>query len=121
MTLSEEPGVFPDLSAEHAYLVTYAQILCAVALCDDDLHVQSLPLWESVFEEIDGPGDGSEFDDTLRVLAGTGYGRFCVETGPPDRGGAVAAPCRGQGAGAGLATGDRPNTAGTGDRGLGGR
>ena len=80
-TLSEEPGVFPDLSAEHTYLVTYAQIACAVALCDDDLHVQSLPLWESVFEVIDGPGDGTEFDDTLRVLAGTGYGRFCVETG----------------------------------------
>ena len=79
--LSEEPGVFPDLSAEHAYLVTYAQILCAVALCDDDLHVRSLPLWERVFEAIDGPGDGTEFDDTLRVLAGTGYGRFCVETG----------------------------------------
>ncbi len=79
--LSEEPGVFPDLSAEHAYLVTYAQILCAVALCDDDLHVQSLPLWESVFDVIDGPGDGTEFDDSLRVLAGTGYGRFCVETG----------------------------------------
>ena len=80
-TLIEEPGVFPDLSAEHTYLVTYAQIACAVALCDDDLHVQSLPLWESALEVIDGPGDGAEFDDTLRVLAGTGYGRFCVETG----------------------------------------
>jgi hypothetical protein len=79
--LCEEPGVFGDLVGEHAYLITHARILCAVALCDDDLHVQSIPLWQQVFEEIDGPGDGSEFDDTLRVLAGTGYGRFCVETG----------------------------------------
>lgn len=79
--LSGEPGMFPDLAAEHAYLVTHAQILCAVALCDDDLHVQSLPMWEKVFEAIDGPGDGSDFDDALRVLAGIGYGRFCVETG----------------------------------------
>ncbi|MBX7434323.1 hypothetical protein JDV09_19800 [Mycobacterium sp. Y57] len=69
------------LAAEHAYLVTYANILCAVALCDDDLHVQSLPLWERVFEDLDAPADGSELDDNLRVLAGTGYGRFCVETG----------------------------------------
>ncbi|MDZ4270565.1 MAG: hypothetical protein U1D00_33665 [Mycobacterium sp.] len=79
--LGQDPGVFPDLSAEHAYLVTHAQILCAVALCDDDLHVQSIPLWEKVFDALDGPGDGGEFDDTLRVLAGTGYGRFCVDTG----------------------------------------
>lgn len=80
-TLSEEPGMFGDLDGEHAYLVTLARILCAVALCDDDLHVQTLPLWGRVFEAIDGPGDGSEYDDNLRVLAGTGYGRFCVETG----------------------------------------
>lgn len=79
--LTDDAGGFPDLAAEHAYLVTLAQILCAVALCDDDLHVQSLPLWEKVFDAIDGPGDGGERDDTLRVLAGTGYGRFCVETG----------------------------------------
>ena len=43
--------------------------------------MQSVPLWEKVIDAIDGPGDGSEFDDTLRVLGGTGYGRFCVETG----------------------------------------
>ena len=79
--LSQDPGVFPELDAEHAYLVTHAQILCAVALCDDDLHVQSIPLWEKVFDALDRPGDGSEFDDILRVLAGTGYGRFCVDTG----------------------------------------
>lgn len=79
--LIEEPGMFDDLDGEHAYLITHARILCAVALCDDDLHVQSIPLWESVFDAIEGPGDGSEADDSLRVLAGTGYGRFCVETG----------------------------------------
>lgn len=79
--LIEEPGMFDDLTGEHAYLITHARILSAVALCDDDLHVQSLPLWEQVFAAIEGPGDGSEFDDNLRVLAGTGYGRFCVETG----------------------------------------
>jgi hypothetical protein len=79
--LAEDPGRFDDLTAEHAYLVTHARILCAAALCDDDLHVQSLPLWEKVFDALDGPGDDTEFDDTLRVLAGTGYGRFCVETG----------------------------------------
>jgi hypothetical protein len=79
--LAADPDVFDDLSAERAYLVTHARILCAAALCDDDLHVQSLPLWEKVFEDLDGAGDGSEFDDSLRVLAGTGYGRFCVETG----------------------------------------
>lgn len=79
--LSEEAGMFDELAAEHSYLITYARILCAVALCDDDLHVQSIPLWQNVFEDVDGPGDGSESDDNLRVLAGTGYGRFCVETG----------------------------------------
>ncbi|MEH3142055.1 MAG: hypothetical protein PGN37_18140, partial [Mycobacterium kyogaense] len=79
--LMEEAGMFDELAAEHAYLITHAQILCAVALCDDDLHVQSLPLWQQVLAAVDGPGDGSEQSDALRVLAGTGYGRFCVETG----------------------------------------
>jgi tetratricopeptide (TPR) repeat protein len=72
---------FPDLADEHAYLVTYARILCAVALCDDDLHVQSVPLWEQVIDSLDRPDTGSEFDDYLLVLGGTAYGRFCVETG----------------------------------------
>ncbi len=79
--LVDDPTPFDDLTTEHAYLVTHARILCAVALCDDDLHVQSVPLWEKVFDALEGPGDGSEFDDSLRVLAATGYGRFCVETG----------------------------------------
>jgi hypothetical protein len=72
---------FPDLVAEHAFLVTYARILCAVALCDDDLHVRSVPLWERVIDEIGQAADGSDFDDFLLVVGATGYGRFCVETG----------------------------------------
>lgn len=70
-----------DLADEHAFLVTYAQVLCAAALCDDDLHVRALPLWDQVLSAIDGPGAGSELSDYLRVIASTGYGRFCVETG----------------------------------------
>lgn len=80
-TLTEDPAMFEELGDEHTYLVTSAQILCAMALCDDDLHVQSLPLWKSIFQALEDPADGSESDDSLRVLAGTGYGRFCVETG----------------------------------------
>jgi hypothetical protein len=72
---------FRDLVAEHSFLVTYARILCATALCDDDLHVRSVRLWEQVITAIDGTADGSKFDDFLLVLGATGYGRFCVETG----------------------------------------
>jgi hypothetical protein len=71
----------PDLAAEHRFLITYAQIFCANALCDDDLHVQSVPLWEKVLEAIDRPGHSGEADDHLLVQGATGYGRFCVETG----------------------------------------
>lgn len=74
-------AAFPDLADEHRFLITYAQILCATALCDDDLHVQSVPLWEKVIEAIDKPGDGSEADDHLLVQGANAYGRFCVETG----------------------------------------
>jgi tetratricopeptide (TPR) repeat protein len=72
---------FADLADEHAYLRIHAQILCATALCDDDLHVQSVPLWERVLEGIDGLRDRGEFADHLLIAAATGYGRFCVETG----------------------------------------
>ena len=78
---------FADLADEHAYLVTYAQMLCASALCDDDLHVQSLPLWEQVLAALENPADpvrpssDSPFGDYLLVAAATEYGRFCVETG----------------------------------------
>src|SRR5215217_7699816 len=77
----ESGAAHPDLADEHRFLITYAQILCASALCDDDLHVQSVPLWERVVEAIERPGAGSESDDHLLVAGATGYGRFCIETG----------------------------------------
>ena len=77
----DSSAAFPDLADEHRFLITYAQIMCASALCDDDLHVQSVPLWEKVIEAIDRPGDGRESDDHLLVQGATGYGRFCIETG----------------------------------------
>lgn len=76
---NSEPS--PDLAAEHGFLVTYARILCAIALCDDDLHVRSVALWAQVIDAIEATADGSEFHDHLLVLGATGYGRFCVETG----------------------------------------
>jgi tetratricopeptide (TPR) repeat protein len=72
---------FADLAAEHRFLITYARILCAVALCDDDLHVRSVPLWELAIDAVERSIDGTESDDFLLVQVGTGYGRFCVETG----------------------------------------
>jgi tetratricopeptide (TPR) repeat protein len=69
-----------DLADEHRYLCTYAHVLCAIALCDDDLHVRSVPLWERVFERIEHSDSGPQ-SDYLWITAATGYGRFCVETG----------------------------------------
>jgi hypothetical protein len=74
-------GDFADLVDEHTYLRIHAQILCATALCDDDLHVQSVPLWERVIDGIGSLGNGSESADHLLIAAATAYGRFCVETG----------------------------------------
>jgi tetratricopeptide (TPR) repeat protein len=74
----------PDLAAEHTFLITYARILCATALCDDDLHVRSVALWDKVIDAIENDtaaNDGNEFDDHLLVQGATAYGRFCVETG----------------------------------------
>lgn len=70
----------PDLTEEHTYLCTHARVLCAIALCDDDLHVRSVPLWDQVLDAIGDTG-GGERDDHLWIAAATGYGRFCVETG----------------------------------------
>ncbi len=70
-----------DLAGEHRRLCTYARVLCALALCDDDLHVRSAPLWERVLGGIEHAGDDGERADHLWVTAATGYGRFCVETG----------------------------------------
>ncbi len=79
--LRDADDAFPDLADEQARLVTHAQVLCATALCDDDLHVRSVPLWEQVLDAIDRLRDGSEAADHLLVSAATAYGRFCVETG----------------------------------------
>ena len=81
LSSDDSSAAFPDLDDEHRFLITYAQIMCGSALCDDDLHVQSVPLWEKVIEAIDRPGDGRESDDHLLVQGATGYGRFCIETG----------------------------------------
>lgn len=70
-----------DLADEHRYLCTYANVLCATALCDDDLHVRSVPSWEKVLDSIEHSVDRGERADHLWVTAATGYGRFCVETG----------------------------------------
>ena len=78
---SDSDEGFTDLTDEHAYLRTYAQVLCATALCDDDLHVRSVPLWERVLDGIDHLRNGSEFADHLLIAAATAYSRFCVETG----------------------------------------
>ncbi|MEO3761716.1 hypothetical protein ABGB19_25980 [Mycobacterium sp. B14F4] len=82
LTLTDDDATdFADLADERRYLVTHARILCAVALCDDDLHVRSIPLWQKVIDTIEGPRSGGESDDHLLVLGATAYGRFCVETG----------------------------------------
>jgi tetratricopeptide (TPR) repeat protein len=72
---------FADLVDEHAALLTDARVLCATALCDDDLHVRAVPLWELVLDALDRLKDGGLTADRLRVTAGLAYGRFCVETG----------------------------------------
>jgi tetratricopeptide (TPR) repeat protein len=82
--MASDDAEFADLRDEYAYLCTYARINCATALCDDDLHVRSVPLWRRVIADIDGPGDGSESTDNLLVLGGIGYARFCIETGALD-------------------------------------
>jgi tetratricopeptide (TPR) repeat protein len=78
--LSAADDAFPELADEHARLIIHAQVLCATALCDDDLHLRSVSLWERVLGALDSL-DSLEFDDQLRVAAATAYGRFCVETG----------------------------------------
>ncbi|SPM39906.1 tetratricopeptide repeat family protein, partial [Mycobacterium numidiamassiliense] len=74
-------GDFADLADEHSYLLTYARVLCATALCDDDLHARSVPVWEQVRDAVDQPRGDGEFTDHLLVTAATAYGRFCVATG----------------------------------------
>jgi tetratricopeptide (TPR) repeat protein len=63
---------------EQRYLLCYAKILCATALSDDDLHHRALPLWEEVLAALEDTGS---YHDRLLVLAGIGYGGFCIQTG----------------------------------------
>ncbi|AXN52609.1 hypothetical protein DSM43518_03919 [Mycobacterium marinum] len=82
--LADSAGAeFPDLAGEHRLLLTHARILCASALCDDDLHTHAVPNWESVLEALNRPDTGSdaEYSDHLWVYGATAYGRFCGETG----------------------------------------
>lgn len=81
LALTDDTRAYPDLADEHQRLITFARILCANALCEDDLHVQSVQLWQKVTEAIDDANGGDEFDDYLLVLGATSYGRFCIETG----------------------------------------
>ena len=68
---------------------------CATALCDDDLHVRSVPLWEQVIDAIEGIRPTAASSTTsCSSLGATGYGRFCVETGRLAGGRAVASACR---------------------------
>ncbi|MCX2929543.1 hypothetical protein ORI20_04610 [Mycobacterium sp. CVI_P3] len=71
----------PDLEAEQRHLSTLAAVLCATALCDDDLHVPASALWQEIIPIVDGLTDGTDDADQLLVAAGIAYGRFCVETG----------------------------------------
>ena len=82
--LDDGDDEFPELTAEHAYLLTYARMVCAEGLCDDDLHVRSVSLWDAVIQHLESSTGSSELDDNLRVLGGIGYARFCIETGRLD-------------------------------------
>lgn len=79
--LDDGDDEFADLAEEHAYLLTYARIVCAEGLCDDDLHVRSVSLWDSVIQHIETSSGSGESADNLRVLGSIGYARFCIETG----------------------------------------
>ncbi|MHA7650008.1 hypothetical protein ACX9NE_09710 [Mycobacterium sp. ML4] len=79
--LTEPDPDFPDLADEQANLCTHARVLCATALCDDDLHVRSVPLWERVLDVLGRNATTTTYARYVWVLAATGYGRFCVETG----------------------------------------
>jgi tetratricopeptide (TPR) repeat protein len=84
--------VQPGLDVESRYLTTYARVLCAVALGDDDEHVVAQPLWDRVLADLDHdqdrniPGERATFVpalavERLRVGVGIDYGRSCVQTG----------------------------------------
>jgi hypothetical protein len=79
--LRDEGSLDEDLADEHTYLRVYAEVLCAAALCDDDLHADSVPLWEQAIDGLGRLRDGGESADHLLVTAAVAYGRFCIETG----------------------------------------
>ncbi|GLD03241.1 hypothetical protein Mkiyose1088_51070 [Mycobacterium kiyosense] len=79
--LDDGDDTFADLADEHGLLLLHARTLCAVALCDDDLQVRSVPLWDQVLEALNRGFGSSIYAEHLWVSAATGYGRFCVETG----------------------------------------
>lgn len=79
--LDDDDRDFPDLADEHARLRIHARVLCAAALCEDDLQVRSVPLWQQAIRDIADYGGSDEAADHLRVVTGIGYGRFCVQTG----------------------------------------
>ncbi|MGH3642120.1 MAG: hypothetical protein ACRDUX_24185 [Mycobacterium sp.] len=81
LALDDGDDEFADLAEEHSYLLTYARIVCANALCEDDMHVRSVPLWEAVIQHVLASTGTGEAADNLRVLGGIGYARFCIETG----------------------------------------
>ena len=102
--------------SEHQFLITYAQILCATALCDDDLHVQSVPLWEKVIEAIDrSTGDAARptticWSSAPRPMADSASKRDA------GRSRTLAAACRSACRGARMAIGHRQNAAGARQR-----
>lgn len=83
LTALDVSSPYPDLEAEHTYLTTHARILCALALCDDDLHVRSVPLWEQVLTTMATPADDPQ-REYLWLTGALGYARFCIETGKVD-------------------------------------
>ncbi|MDR3664250.1 MAG: hypothetical protein P4L86_28365 [Mycobacterium sp.] len=71
---------YSDLDDEHTYLLTHGRILSALALCDDDLHVRSVLLWEQVLTVLAAPAEEPE-REYLWLTGALGYARFCIETG----------------------------------------
>lgn len=77
------PSRYSDLDDERTYLLTHARILCALALCDDDLHARSVPLWDEVLATFATPADDPQ-REYLWLTGALGYARFCIETGKVD-------------------------------------
>ncbi|BBY29874.1 hypothetical protein [Mycolicibacterium sediminis] len=73
-----------EFADEFRLLRTHARINCALALCDDDLHVRSVTLWQFVIHQIDESADDGEASDNLFVVGALGYARYCIETGRLD-------------------------------------